>query len=1092
MKKSTPPGRMGVPPLLFKSIAVMKLTFLLIILSICQAQANVYGQGAITLNEQQTEISKVLHKIEQKGEFRFLYNYDLQSLKKKVSIRVENSPLNETLGILFANTDLTYRLLNNNLVVVLSRDAGERTSAQVQGTVTDANNEPLAGVSVREKGTNNGTTTDASGRFSLTVADNATLEISSVGYASQEIAVSGQATINVKLAQSTVNLNEIVVVGYGTQQRKDITSAISSVSTKDVSSRPIVNTSEVLAGKAAGVQIMQPSGKPGSDFSVRIRGIAALGGSSQPIYVIDGVVAYDTKSLDPNNIESISILKDASAAGIYGSAGATNGVVMITTKKGSKGKSRVELNAYTGFQKIVKTLDMLNSQQYADLLVDEKRNAGDPAFTVDPALLTTNTDWQDEVYRSAPMTGINLGFSGGSERGTYYFGLGYLNQDGIVRHSNFVRYSLKLNLEQNMTKWFTIGTHLNYNRTNSRDVPDNSRVNQGGVVLGALSTPPVVKKYNADNTFGLNPFQAWENPLASIEGPSNKTIANNLLGDIYGEVKLPLDLKFRTLFGVSLANYNYDYFLDPFRTQYGRSQEGIAENRNGETFRWIWDNTLTYSKSFGDHSLTAIIGSSASEEKIHNGRQYGEGFLNASIQTVNAATKNRQVSTTKDEWSLVSYFGRVNYSFKDRYLLTASLRNDQSSRFGPGYRLGYFPAVSAGWRISDESFMESVSMVNDLKLRAGWGVTGNLPNTFYGHLSPIGTWPNYSFGSTIPGATPEGLIGNPDLRWEETRQFNIGFDLTLLDSRITFSADYYIKNTVDLIFEERVPRSTGLDLRYANSPGMIQNKGFEFQISGDVTRSRDFTWTPSLNMSFNKNRVKDLDSGRIVFFGNIPERGDAVVLKEGLPLGAFWGFVSEGVDPNTGNIVFRDLNGDGNVDADNDRTFLGSALPKFTFGFMNDFTWRNFNMTILIDGVSGNKVFNATRIETEGMFDVKNSSAETLRRWTKVGDQTDIPKAVFSDPDQNSRISSRFVEDGSFVRLRSITLGYRLGSERMRSWGVNGVRFYLTAQNLYTLSDYKGYHPEVNRDGTSAISQGIDYGTYPQAKIFTFGLNLEL
>lgn len=1092
MKKNAPPRRSKLPPLLFKLFAVMKLSFFLIIFSVCQAQANVYGQGTITLNLQQTAIGKVLNKIEQEGEFRFLYNYDLQSLKKKVNINVRNSPLSETLEKLFADTDLTYRLLHNNLVVVHSRNAAAPQAVTVKGKVTDVNAEPLIGASVKEKGTTNGTTTDVSGDYTLTVGDNAILEISIVGYINQEIPVQNQTTINVTLALSSLNLDEVVVVGYGTQQRKDITSAISTVNTKDISSRPIVSTSEVLAGKAAGVQVFQPSGKPGSDFSVRVRGIASVLGSSQPIYVVDGVVTYDTKGLDPNNIESISILKDASAAGIYGSAGATNGVVMITTKKGSKGATKVELNAYTGFQKIVKTLDMLNSQQYADLLEDEKHNAGDPAFTVDPALLTTNTDWQDEVYRSAPMTGVNLGFSGGSEKGTYYFGLGYLNQDGIVTLSNFVRYSLKLNLEQNLNDWLTVGTHINYNRTNSRDVPDNSRVNQGGVVLGALSTPPVVKKYNDDGTFGLNPFQAWENPLASIEGPNNKTIANNLLGDAYAEIKLPFNLKFRSLFGVSLANYNYDYFLDPFRTQYGRSQEGIAENRNGETFRYIWDNTLTYAKTFGDHSLNAIIGSSSSEEKINYGRQYGEGFLNASIQTVNAATKNRQVSTTKDEWSLVSYFGRVNYSFNDKYLFTASVRTDGSSRFGPNNRWGYFPAVSAGWRISDEAFMETVSAINDLKLRAGWGVTGNLPTGYYPTVSPIGTWPNYSFGSTIPGATPEGQIGNPDLKWESTKQFNIGFDVTFLDSRITLSADYYVKNTHDLIFQEFVPRSTGLDFRYANSDGIAQNNGFEFQISGDAVRGKDFRWNPSLNMSFNKNRVKALDSTRIYYFGDIPERGDAIVLKQGLPLGAFWGYIAEGVDPNTGNVIFRDLNDDGVVDADNDRTFLGSALPKFTFGFFNDFTYKNFNLSILIDGVSGNKVLNATRFETEGMFDVKNASTETLRRWTKSGDQTDIPIAVFSDPNQNSRISSRFIEDGSFVRLRNVTLGYRIAGDRLRSFGVNSVRLYVTAQNLHTFTDYKGYHPEVNRDGTNAISQGIDYGTYPQARIFTFGLNLEL
>ncbi|HEY6976393.1 MAG TPA: SusC/RagA family TonB-linked outer membrane protein, partial [Chitinophagaceae bacterium] len=769
------------------------------------------------------------------------------------------------------------------------------------------------------------------------------------------------------------------------------------------------------------------------------------------------------------------------------------GVVLITTKQGSKGKGRVDASVYTGFQQIVKKLDMLNGEQLIDLLNEEKANAGEPPVSIPPDLEGVNNNWQDIVYHKAPMTGANVGFSTGGENGTYYLGLGYLNQEGIVHLSNFIRYSINMNIEQNINKWLTAGAHVNYNRANSRDVPDNARVNQGGVVLTALSTPPFVKKYNDDGTFGLNPFQAWENPLASIEGPYNKTVSNNLLGDAHIQIKLPFYLQFRSQFGISLFNSNYDYFLDPYRTQYGRSKQGIGQNNTSEIFRYIWDNTLTYNRTIEKHALNVVLGSSASEQKETFGYQYGEGFPNAAVQTLNAATTNKQISTTKQEWSLESFFGRINYSYNDRYLLTASFRADASSRFGTDNQWAYFPAFSGGWRISKEDFMKNVTLINDLKLRAGWGVTGNLPPVYYPSYSKLSTGYNYSFGGVIvPGVIPDQEIGNPDLVWEKTNQFNGGFDITIFSNKITLSADYYIKKTTDLIFQENVPMSTGLGYRYSNAEGYVQNSGFEFNVTGNIFSQREFIWTSSLNMSFNKNVVKNLDSGRIIYAGAIPERDYVTVVKEGLPLGAFWGFISDGVDPATGNIKFRDLNGDGVVDADHDRTYLGSALPKFTFGFTNDFSYKNFSLNVLIDGVVGNKVFNATRIETEGMFQVNNSTTAALRRWKKSGDITDIPKAVFADPDQNSRVSSRFIESGSFLRFRQITLSYNFNNNWTKSIGLSTVRLYATMQNWFTISDYKGYQPEVNRDGTNAISQGIDYGTYPQAKVLTFGINISL
>jgi len=1103
MKKlQPPPGRSNLR-LLFKFFVIMKLTIVLILLAVLNVRAGAHAQGSITLNMQQVEIQKVLNKIEKQGEFRFLYNYDLESLNKKVDVHLNQSSIKEALDKLLANTDLTYKLLENNLVVVMSNTQLNQDT-RITGKITGANGEALSGVSVLVKGTSIGTNTDNNGNFTLTVPNDATLVVSSIGYESKEVKVNGQSVVNIQIATSNKQLDQVVVVGYGAQRQKDITSAISSVNVKDVSTRPIVTADEVLAGKTPGVQVVQPSGKPGSPLEVRVRGTASpLGG--QPLYVIDGVMADDATGIDPNNIESINILKDASAAGIYGTAGgsnnsATNGVILITTKTGSKGKTRVDVNAYTGYQEIVKTLPMLNGQQLITLLNEQQANAGQPALAIPPDLQNVNNNWQDIIYRRAPITGISAGFSGGSDKGTYRLSLGYLNQDGIVELSNYVRYSVNFNLEQSMNKWLSVGAHLNYNRTNSRDVPDNERVNQGGVVLGALSTPPFVPKYNADGTFGLNPFQAWENPLASIEGPYNKTTGNSILGDAHIQIKLPYNLRFRSQFGTSLTNSNYDYFLDPFRTQYGRSKNGIGQNNTQEIFRYDFQNTLTFDKHFGDHGITAVAGMESIEQKETYGYMYGEGFPNANVMTLNEATTNKSISTTKQEWSLVSYFARVNYAFSDRYLFTASIRADGSSRLGTDHQFGYFPAFSAGWRISKENFMMNMKSVDDLKFRVGWGETGNIPfiGSYYPSTATVSGGNNYPWGAIFPGVIPSSTKGNPDLKWEQTQQFNIGFDLSMFNW-LRFTADYYNKRTTGLIYQQNLPFSTGYSYTLANvENGVVQNDGFEFNIAADVFKGTGFTWTTSLNMSFNKNVMKGLDSNNIIYAGNIPERDNSTITKNGLPIGSFWGYIATGVDPQTGYVKYKQISKGGQevfggeLDPAKDRTNLGSPLPKFTFGFINDFSYKNFTLSVLVDGVNGNKVFDATRIETEGMFQVNNSSTAALRRWKSPGDVTDMPQARFADSAQNTLISSRFIEDGSFVRIKNISLAYNWQSEWVKSLGVTNLRFYISLQNIATFSKYKGYQPEVNRDGQSPLSQGIDYGTYPQAKTVTLGINLQL
>ena len=1064
-----------------------------------QARAGVHAQGAITLNVQQMEIAKVLKKIENKGDFRFLYNYDLPALKKKVDVNLQNSGLRAALTKLFSNTDLTYKILQDNLVVVMST-SGKQQDIRITGKVTGANGEPLAGVSVIVRGTTRGANTDNSGTYTLTVPGDAVLTVSFIGYDSKEVKVNGQSVVDVQLTPSNKQLDQVVVIGYGSERQKDITSAISTVSVKDVTERPIVSTSEVLTGKAPGVQVFQPSGQPGADFTIRVRGIASPNGN-EPIYVIDGVIASDAKSLDPNTIESISVLKDASAAGIYGAAGSTNGVVLITTKQGSRGRARTDLSAYTGVQAVAKKLPPLNNDQYMSLLNDEFTNAGSPVPSVKD---TVNNNWQDLVYRHAMQTGVNAGFSGGSDKSTYYLGVGYLDQQGIIRTSDYTRYSIKFSLEQTMNNWLSAGTHVSYNRANQGTVVDNASANHGGVILATLLTPQLIPIENpgsvqsSQGVYADNPIDGNNNPYADIYGSTNKNTLNNLLGDVHLEIKLPFNIKYRSQFGASLENSNYNYFLNPYLTAQGINKQGSGTNTTYETFRWTWENTATWSQTFGSSSLNAVIGTSAVDEKYYNNSQTGTGFATAAVPTLNAASSNFSIYSYQTDWSLASYFGRVSYSYDDKYLLTGTLRHDASSKLGADHHAGVFPAASAGWRLSKESFLADSRVIDDLKVRFGWGETGNLPPTNYNNYNTLNAGALYAFGgSNVAGVAPTNPNGNPDLKWEATRQVNAGFDITVLNSRLSLSADYYDKKTKDLIFEEITPATSGNGdaETYENLPGFVVNHGFEFALTGKVITGKDFNWSSTLNLSFNKNKVTGLPDSSVyqqggVEFGASGTITNIAVIKNGLPLGAFWGYVSQGVDPATGNIKFSA-----------DQTYIGSGLPTRVFGWINTFTYKDFGLDVLIDGVQGNKIFNAARAETEGMgaFSVGNASTSVLKRWTHPGQVTDIPVAVYGDPNQNARVSTRFIENGAFARFKAATLSYNFHSDNLKSIGIHGLRFYVTAQNLFTITGYKGYNPEVNGNYTtpnsgtiSSTVLGIDGGIYPQTRTYTVGVNVQL
>jgi TonB-linked SusC/RagA family outer membrane protein len=710
----------------------------------------------------------------------------------------------------------TVHILVTLLLVAVFLD-GRAQVATVKGKVTDQDGGILPGVNILIKGSTSGTTTDAEGNYSIEATTGSTLVFSFIGYATQEIAVGANTTINITMATDATTLSEIVVIGYGTQEKKDITGAVGLVDAKALESRPNSQFGNLIQGKTAGVQVISPGGKPSSGFSMRIRGTNSINASSEPLYVVDGVPSSDTRTINPADIENITVLKDASSAAIYG-AQASNGVVLITTKKGKSETPRFEFSAYTGFSSVWKKLDVLNAEQYRDLMTELGLNT-------DWTRYQENTDWQNEVFGNGRSQNYQLAVSGKSNKTNYYFSGGWSQQNGAVRSSTMDRFNFKISLSQQVNDWLSFGTNINYVRYHDVDVNDNNAINQGGVILGVISTPPNIGIYNPDGTFTSNPFQDWENPIASTDGSQRYYKNQRVLGNVYGEVQFVPGLTFRSNLGIDYSNGMYDYFLDPFRTSYGRAKKGIATNSTNLMNFYIIDNTLNYQKTIGDHNITALAGSVVQLYKWEDANIERNGFANDAVPTTNAGSTIVAASNSKSEKANASFIGRVTYDFKDKYLLTANFRADGSSSFGPKHRWGYFPSVSVGWRLSEEAFLQSIPVINDLKLRAGWGIVGNDKVATYAWVGTVGYNANYPVGdggASLPGSYP-GSIQNEDLKWEETTQTNIGVDVSVLNSRLSVSIDAYVKDTYDLLLGVQVPRATGFNEGIQNI-GRLQNR----------------------------------------------------------------------------------------------------------------------------------------------------------------------------------------------------------------------------------------------------------------------------
>ena len=1086
-------------------LSIMKISLFLSLTMIFSAVANnnVYSQVEISIEVEDQAIIDVLDKIESQTDLRFIFGSDIYDFQKEISLSVENAELNTVIKLIFEDK-LSYNLNEN--VVLLSKatptsndpptDSKEAVEEIIQttisGNVTDSNGNPLPGASVIEVGTTNGTTTDFDGNFKLDLEnENATLEVSFIGFTTQRVDAISNANLNLVLAFDIAGLDEVVLTGYGSQNKRDITSAISVLDLDGTAEKSNTDVGQLIQSRSAGVRVVQNNGRPGASPQIFVRGISSLSGNTQPLYVIDGVVSYSTAAIDPNNIEDITVLKDASAAGIYGAAGASNGVVLITTKKGRTGEFKASVNTYVGFSELIRKIPLLGSSDLADYFEDINISlTGDD--------LSVYNDWQDLTYQQASQTGINASISGGGENGSFFVGLGYLDQEGIVLTSQNKRYSLSINLDQQINDWLSFGTHLNYTRANVKVVPDDMGARYGGAISSALQTPPFQPIFDENGfyTIAAKNNTGMENPLSYIYGNDNNDVITNMIADTNLSIKLPYNLTFKTQIGVILRGNRYSAFKDPTLVLPAKDLMGQLQYNTGESERFIFDNTLSYNEIFGNHKLNVVLGSSMSEENIMTSNQTKNNIASESIRTLNTASESNLNETTKGSWSLQSYFARANYTYDDKYSVTASVRTDGSSRISADNRWASFKTFSMGWNLSNESFMQGIDGVKNLKLRAGYGETGNLPRGLNSYaniviIDEVAGGPS----ELIPGRRPSSQAGNSDLQWETSEQVNIGLDFSILNDRIYVTTDYYTKKTKNMIFPLPLPTSTGFINKIVNLDGYIENKGFEFAVNASLINKVDFSWNTSYNMSFNSNVVKGIPDNASIRSTQLQNLGgNLTITKNDLPLASFWGYNSEGVDPATGDLIFTDNDGVDGI-TPSDKQAIGNPMPDFTYGFINEFSYKNWDLNVVIDGVYGNDIYNAGKQNLQAMRFPENQSADIVTRWRNPGDISDIPRAIATDPNGNADINSRWVEDGSYLRVRDISLSYNFENNFTEKLKVSGLSIYANLKNWFTFTDYSGYSPEVNRSlggvDSVALTQGVDYGSYPQAKTFSIGLNIE-
>ena len=972
----------------------------------------------------------------------------------------------------------------------------------VKGTVVDQNGQPVIGMTVMEQGTQRGTTTDIDGNWQLNVSSpEATLEFSALGYETVTEKVNGRAVIDVECAEEAMLLDAVVAIGYGTTRKRDLTTAVSIVSTDDVKLRPVNEASGFIQGKVAGVTVQQTSGQPGSGMTVRVRGASSISSTNDPLYVVDGVPVgtggYAIAYLSPQDIETMQILKDASSAAIYGSR-AANGVVLITTKQGKKSKGpQINFSASAGVSNVKRTYDVLNTAQYRELMY-EIPTAVNPA---DLEGLTDQTDWFKETYKTGITQNYQVAVSNGNDKMRYYLGAGYTDEQGVLPVAYANRYNVKANFDSDLFSWISVGVNMAYSHYKSNGIISGTGSNRAGVVLAVVNTPTYAPVWSETNPSQYNNDFNGANVTSPVENlarsKDNYSQTDRLLLTGHATIKFHKTLNLKS--SVTMDRrwvHNYS-FLDPITTSYGRETKGSATSERSDDMRMVYDNILTYSNVWNaKHNFEAMAGTSATTsrwENLKGSRSYFSDQYNNALWGLAGGNNGglRGQEQGLSEWAIMSYLARVSYNFDSKYYVTAAFRADGSSKLAPGHRWGYFPSVSAAWRLSEEDFLSDVSWINELKVRAGWGQQGNQEGlSDYAWVQYFGTsyydWTETNYAKAVPTLGKASDIGNRHLSWETTSQANLGVDFNILNNRLNFTLDGYYKYTTGLLMRVPLPEDFGSINR---NEGEMSNWGLELAVNSVNIDRKDFRWTTDFNISMNRNRLEKLYLQKVYSYAKTSELTDeyAIRMVEGKPLSQFYGYVAQGVDPETGMMIYKDFNGDGKITAGSDRTFIGDANPDFTFGMTNNFSWKGLNLSMLFTGSVGNDIFNASRIDMEGMMDGKNQTVAVLRRWRIPGQVTDIPK---SGEQHNIKTSSRWIEDGSFFKIKNITLSYDIKHPALRKANISRIQPYITLDNMITFTGYSGYDPEMSQH-TSATEMGVDWGTYPCVRTVLFGVNID-
>lgn len=982
------------------------------------------------------------------------------------------------------------------------------------GTVTDETNMPVPGANVVIQNTTTGTSTDFDGNYSITVKNGDVLEFSYIGYAKKSVTINGQQTLDVVLAEDASQLEEVVVVGYGSQKKSDITGSVSSVKSEELNAYPVLNAEQALQGRAAGVVVQSNNGgEPGAPISIKIRGNTSINASSSPLVVVDGFVGASMPQA--NDIQSMEVLKDASATAIYGSRG-SNGVILVTTKKGRSGKLSIEANTTYAIQNISNRLDLLNASEFADYQNQIRTNNGVATpYTQGPA----DTDWQDLIYRSGSTSNNQVSFSGGSEKINFYASANYFKQEGIIIGSDFERLTFLSNVDAQVTDKLKLGMNLFGSRgiKNGSATQSDGSVSAGGddVITLALRYAPDQPVYNADGTytFGNTVGDPVDNPFAVATERIDETKTDNFRANLYANYEIIEGLSFKSTFGLSTENQTRGIYLPSLLTQTAGGESGRAIVNTDRETSVLSENYLTYNKEFGKSNLTLLGGYSYQKTVSENFFSEATGFISDgfSYYGLGSATNILQPDSSISEVEIQSQFGRFNYDYDDKYLLTATLRRDGASNFSANEKYALFPSAALGWKVSNENFLKDSKAISNLKFRASYGVTGNPSIGAYESLSRLETLYASSNGQTVSAVTPE-QPENPNLKWESSYQTNFGIDLGLVNNRISMSLDYYNIDTKDLILTDNsITEYLGFsgDDILANV-GEINNRGLEIALSTKNILKEDFRWTTDFNIAFNKNEVVSLVNDADLFFDATPSyfsHDRSYILRVGEEVGLFWGYEYAGVYQGgtapdgtqtlsggvAGDPLFVDVDGSGDI-TEADRTTIGNPNPDFTWGFTNNFTYRNLDLSIFFQGSQGGDIFNLTNVQ------LTNGDANTTRvyynsAWTPTNTDTNTPRV---GNNSNREISSRFVEDGSYVRLKNISLGYTVPSEVSEKLGLDNLRVSLSGQNLLTFTDYSGLDPEVsyygsggNNNTSANTAQGFDFGNYPTVKTVTMSLNLK-